>query len=153
MAGSILKAKITVNEEALRRIKERLAGAAKKVHQHRLSVGIHEADSHEEAKGYDGKPTGIDVVTEAMIHEFGAHGTPERSWLRSWYAEAVKDLAEKWGKELHDWITTGAASLAPLSSATEAERTKHGLSAGPPLYATGQLVKVIRAMLDAQFVD
>ncbi len=168
------RSRFKLNEETIRRVKKLLAGAAKTVHQHRSSVGIHEGEAHAAALDYNGTPTNQDIVTVAMANEFGHAGLPERSWLRSWYdqnldrlkresskamkaeykgdATAVANLDRKWRDELKEWIETGFAALESLAPATIEAREKAGLAGDPPLYATGQLVKAIRGMLDAEYV-
>jgi hypothetical protein len=183
-----LHAKLELNEEFLAKVKEKLLGAAKLVHNHRLSVGLHEAEASaaavkiasgqhntDKAKNdYRGKEAAIALIDVAMIHEFGI-GVPDRSWLRTWFDQnverlkvecteamraeysgdehAVQELAKKLGEELKAWISTGAAGLEPLSEATKRERVAAGLPADPPLFATGQLVRSLRAMFDAEYVD
>ncbi len=169
MAKAKLTASLHLEPGVLARVKALLRGAPKHVHNHRLSTGIHEGEAHAKKVQYDGRAAAIDLIEAAAIQEFG-----DRSWLRTWFDQneprlkeeatagmraeyqgdpgAIQTLAKKWGHELADWIQTGEANLKALQPATIAARTKAGLPAGPPLFATGQLVKAIRAMADAEYV-
>lgn len=174
MAGrQLFKASLDINASAFRRAVEMLRGAPKRVHNHRLSVGIHEEEAHAEKKNYQGQPTHTELIEAAYAHEFGTAGLPTRSFLRTWYdqnierlkkesteamrreyegdTEAVDALAHKWGLELFNWLIRNEAGLEPLSAKTIEERQKAGLPDGPPLVATTQLALAIRAMADGQY--
>lgn len=170
----MIKAKFHLNQQAIDRTKKRLDDIGRSVKPHKLSVGIHEAEGAAMALGYDGKPGDSPLVDVAADHEFGAGSLPERSWLRTWFdqnvtrlkqeskdamiaerkgdASGVERLDAKWRDELKEWIETGYAALESLAPSTAAERQKQGLPTDPPLFATGQLVRSIRGMLDGSYI-
>jgi len=164
--GDAIKANVRVSDEAMARVKRRLAGAADRVHQHRAHVGILEDYGGEEKLDYYGKPTGMTVAQVAMIHEMNG-----RSWLRTWFDQhldqikremteamrleyegdndAVGRQAMLWSVELKHWIKSQEGNLKDLSPSTVAEKQRAGLPfPDVPLLATGQLVESIKAMLD-----
>lgn len=169
-----MTASAKVSEAAIARVRAIYAGAPNRVHRHRLTVGLHEMHGAHDAKvDYFGEPTDAQVIDAGYFAEFGL-GQPQRSWLRAWFdanvdrlkaesteamrkefngdGDAVLLLARKWSTEIRDGITSGDLALAPLSDRTKAQRAKAGLSEGPPLFATGQLVEAIHGMADAEVV-
>lgn len=165
--------KMKFNEALVKRVNERLRGAGKKAHPHRLTLGIHEAEASRPKLNYDGIPTDTSLIVVAFAHEFGL-GVPQRSFIRAWvdrnverlraesteamraeYAgdtTAVRERVEKWWRELLDWIEEEEAGFVALSLRTIADRVKAGVPEYPPLKATGQLVRAIRAMADGDYV-
>lgn len=162
---------LELNEDAIARVRERLRGAVGKVAAHRLTVGIHETDGGDGKRDYAEKEGQRTLAAVAMDHEYGTDVLPERSWLRSWFdantdrlrqemtaamrgeyqgkEDAVRALGEKWREELRDFIGKGEGSLTPITLDTYKRKEAAGLSSPEtPLYATGQLVEAIAAMLD-----
>jgi hypothetical protein len=168
-----LRATLKINPSIIGKVKALLRGAPAHVHQHRLTVGIHEDEAHKEKTGYEGQQESVELAMVAFYNEMGI-GVPERSFIRSWFDEniarlktestdamreeysgnqsAVDDLAHKWAEEVIARLVTGSAGLTPLSPETVRARQKAGLPDGPPLVARGQLVKAIRAMADSKYV-
>lgn len=158
-----------VNDQAIARVKARMADATK-VRAHDVRVGITEESGRQKIIKYTGEEGAAEVWLVALAHEFGTDVLPQRSWFRSWFdrnaermrremttalnaerkgdKQAVKRLAQKWRDELRAWITTDAAHLAPLAERTQRQRAQMGLAEGPPLFAIGQLVDAIRATVD-----
>lgn len=183
MNRSVIKMHAHLEQGVMQRAKEILRGASERVHQHRVSVGVHETEGEKPKNNYEGKTTASRLVDIMTVHEFGGHTTiggvdveiPERSWLRSWFdqnlsrlkseateamraeyrgdAKAIERAAAKWHHELADWIANDEAGLVPLSAITVAKRVKAGLAEGPPLFATGQFVAAIRALADGEYVS
>jgi hypothetical protein len=166
MGAVKVNAHVDLNRGAMDHAKERLRGAAERVHQHRAHVGILEDDGGQEKIGYDGKPTGATVAQVAMYHELN-----ERSWLRTWFdqnleklkgemsaamrleyqgdKDAVDRQALAWAADLRRWVDTQEGHLKALSTVTIEKKQAHGLAhPDVPLLATGQLVESIKAMLD-----
>lgn len=155
-----------VNDEVITRVKARLKERARKLAPHRLTIGIHEADGAHPKLDYDHKETDATVVQVAATHEFGG-----RSWLRSWFdrnrnrlvhemnavmksefkgdKDAIAKAGERWANELREWIEMEDAHLKRLKPSTVAAKERAGLDRpGTPLYATGELVAAIKAMMD-----
>jgi hypothetical protein len=64
-------------------------------------------------------------------------------------AQAFNKQAREWESELREWIEYGDGNLPSLQSSTVTAKRKSGLSSPEtPLFATGQLVAAIKAMLD-----
>lgn len=158
---------LELNEQAIRKAAEKLAGATRRVHQHRATVGINEGEDAEEKVNYEGQPTATRLVEVAAIQEL-AEGRPFiRNWfdskvdehkremtaaMRAEYEEenegALEVQVAAWAEELKNYVASGEANLKGLTPRTIAEREKAGLSGEPPLYATGQLVHAITGKLD-----
>jgi len=141
-----------------------------------IKVGSRKANTDRAKKNYRGGESHSYLIDVAAVHEFGSGwaNLPERSWLRSWFdlnldrlereatsamhaeyagdKEAVTSLAGKWSDELRHWISSDVARLAPLAESTEKARAAAGLPAGPPLYATHQLVDAIRGLADGRYI-
>lgn len=97
-------ATIKLDEKAMERARKMLKGAPKRVHQHRLSVGIHEQEASAQTvkpasqapqtnrlkMGYR-KISDAKLIDVALFHELGL-GVPERSWLRSWFDTKLDTL-------------------------------------------------------------
>lgn len=162
----MIRATAKVHPEVVDRVKKRIDHAAKQAHAHRVSVGIHEADGAAHKIDYEGKETDATVVEAAAAHEFG-----DRSWLRSWFDRnrsrlihdmnaamladfkgdhgAIAKFGERCATELREWIEMEDAHLKRLQPSTVAAKQRAGLDRpGTPLYATGELVAAIRAMMD-----
>lgn len=150
----------------MKRVKDRLREQAKKAREHLISVGIHEADGAHPKLDYDHKETDATVVEVAASHEFSG-----RSWLRSWFDRnrnrlvhemnavmkadfkgdhgAIAKAGERWANELREWIEMEDAHLKRLQPSTVAAKERAGLDRpGTPLYATGEFVAAIKAMMD-----
>lgn len=162
----MMKATAKVNTEVVARAKKQLEKQSEKAIPHRISVGIHEADGAHPKLDYDHKETDATVVQVAATHEFGG-----RSWLRSWFdrnrnrlvhemnavmkaefkgdKDAIAKAGERWANELREWIEMEDAHLKRLKPSTVAAKERAGLDRpGTPLYATGELVAAIKAMMD-----
>lgn len=175
--SSPVAVKVKINEEALRRVKHALRGAAERVHRHRGTVGIHEIEGGDPKHSYEGKDDGEATLAEvATAHEFGAGNLPDRSWLRSWVdanetrlrdemtkamrAEfqgdktAVERQSSLWAKELRAWVEQQEGHLLPVTIDTlKAKIDAHLPHPDVPLVATGQLVSAIKAHLDGNPVE
>jgi hypothetical protein len=168
--GRFVHGESQVNEPAMARVKERLREQVKRAVAHRLTLGIHEADGGKPKLDYHGNETGTPLVVVAAAHELGL-GVTERSWLRSWFDnsrqrleremvaamraefggdhDAVRRQGETWQQELQEWIEAGDGGLTSLMPSTIAQKERAGLQQPEtPLYATGELVAAIKAMLD-----
>lgn len=162
----MMRATAKVNTEVVQRAKRQLDKKAQQARAHRVSVGIHEADGAHPKLDYDHKETDATVVEVAGAHEFGG-----RSWLRSWFDRnrnrlvhemnavmkadfkgdrgAIAKAGERWANELREWIEMEDAHLKRLKPATVAAKERAGLDRpSTPLYATGELVAAIKAMMD-----
>lgn len=158
--------------DRVRRARNRIGAASSGSPSHRISIGIH---GDEAALAYDGSTSDVTLVEVAAAHEYGLGHTPERSFIRSWFdtnrprlarelkfaeaaellggnPDAMKQLAQRWQSEVRAGITSRAAGLRALAPATIAERERAGIGQETPLYATGQLVEAIRAMVDGEYV-
>lgn len=165
-----MKVDVEFNDDAIQRVKERLEQKARIAKAHRFSIGIHEADGAESKDSYAGAKQSLSVATVASYLEFGSATQPERSYIRSWFdsnlarfkreaveamrheyeghSSAVEDTAQRWNNELVEWIKAGEGNPEPLAAYTIEERTKAGLSASPPRFATGQLVRAIKMLAE-----
>lgn len=159
-----LKVSASWNDALIARVKLRMRDKGKAQHDHRIELGIPPEEADKPALGYDGKSTGATLGQVAWWNEFGTDTLPERSWFRSWFdanAERLRremvvgmrsldlvSLGTRWARELRAHVVSGEAHLAPDSLETQAAREHAGLEANPPLFATGQLVNAVRAMLD-----
>lgn len=169
----MIKPTVHINHDAIKHVKaeaHKRSEEAKHVINHRASVGIHEAEGSVNKVEYDGKTSGATLTEVGLAHEFGIR-VPERSWLRTWVdsnkprlqremfevarraykgdSSAFETQANKWAGELRAWIGEGAGGLPSLAPATILQKQQYGLSKPEtPLYATGQLVEAIKAMLD-----
>ena len=162
-----MKMTFQMDPQALERIKARMREIAGRVPSAHWSIGLHEEDGEVPALGYDGKPTTAKLIEVALAHEFGTGRLPDRSWLRACFdanavrwrtamvraarAEfqrgetgAIEALAHEMLDTFRAWIADDVGELAPLARTTIAERIAHGLPAGPPLKAIGQLVESIK---------
>ncbi len=172
--GAMVRIRVEISHAALERAKERLRGAAARVHQHRVTVGLHETVMGKAKRDYQGKDTQSTLGEVMAAHEFGAGPVPARSWLRDWFDERRAELAERMKAAMHDeyeHYTTGLrrspamlafaqdtlagliarlrAGLEPeLSPATKRARKRAGLPEGPPLVATEQFVSALGARVD-----
>lgn len=167
----MIRATAKVNPEIVERVKKRIEERAGKAHAHRVSVGIHEADGAKHKLDYNHEETAISLVEVAAAHEFGKGNLIERSWLRSWFdrnrsrlihemndamraeyhgdSEAIPKAGERWANELREWIEMEDGHLNRLSPTTVAKKERAGLDRpATPLYATGDLVAAIKAMMD-----
>lgn len=169
-----VRATVRINDEAFRRAAERLRGAAAHVHNHRVTLGLHE-DRAEAAKvDYAGRETAQRLVQVAAVHEFGAGPVPARSFLREWFDDSrealIEQMREAMRGEYQEYRTglerspamvafgtdiLGAlvarmrAGLDPeLAASTVRRRRAAGLAEGPPLIATTQLVRALAAKVD-----
>lgn len=164
-----------VNQQALARVKARMEAKARraKASQHDVRVGINQEDGGKPIIKYTGEEGTATLGYVALAHEFGA-GVPMRSWFRSWFdahaercrrqmrtamqaerqgnTTAVEVLAVSWAHSMRAWITTSEAGLRGLKDSTKRQRERAGLSAEPPLFAIGQIVAAIRAMVDGKVV-
>lgn len=164
-----------VNKQALARVRGKLAAKAKraKMTKHDVNVGINADDGAKPVIKYTGEEGEQTLAYVALAHEFGA-GVPMRSWFRTWFdanaernrrqmkaamkaeqqgnTQAVTLLAIQWASEMRARITSDNASLRPLADSTKRQRKRAGLTEGPPLFAVGQIVEAIRAMVDGKVV-
>ena len=63
--------------------------------------------------------------------------------------EAISKAGERWANELREWIEMEDAHLKALQPSTVAAKQRAGLDRpGTPLFATGELVASIKAMMD-----
>ena len=173
-----VKAKVSatyfVDNRVIARVKAKLASEAKKIKQHDVKVGIHEADGGKPIIKYTGEEGAETLGYVALAHEFGA-GVPMRSWFRGWFdaniercrkemsaamqaerkgnTQAVALLSMKWAYEMRARIATNSGGLAPLAESTRRQRTNAGLAEGPPLMAIGQIVEAIKPMVDGLMVS
>lgn len=174
MSGVKLKASVNVNSAAVMRVKAALRAKGEQLREDRITVGLHDSEGAAATENYKGKPGITPLLYTMMCHEFGTDVLPERSWFRSWFdqnanrfkleaiqakreeyhgdASAIERLAAQWRDELRAWIADDQAGLLPLLPATEAARVRAGLTAGPPLHATGQFVSAIQAYIDGGLV-
>ena len=177
--GGTLKCGLYLNAAAFSAARERLRDAPKRIHQHRITIGIHEDKGAEEKHNYRGEGSGTSVAEVAAVHEFGAGPVPSRSFIRDWFDERREDFAaeltsamrkqyqseesgQKIAPSIADFATDALDSmkariesgdeLEPLSEATERARERAGLSIGPPLLATSQLLNALEAKVDGFFV-
>jgi hypothetical protein len=174
MSGVKLNASVSYNEAFAARVTARLKEKGKALKANRAFVGIPAEEATTSKTDYAGNPSKVSVIDVALAHEFGTDVLPERSWFRSWFdqnanrlkiemtaakraeysgeEDAVERQAVKWALDLRAWVADGQAGLAPLDDRTVRARGKAGLPSGPPLFATGQLVNSIRALLDGKDV-
>lgn len=168
--GVKFTANMEVRDGVINRAKEMLRGAAEKIAQHRVTVGIHEDEGGEAKVDYDGSDSASSLALVAMWHEFGTGTIPDRSFLRQWHdtnlprlkqamkvamqeeyggnKSAVHELADRWADEVRRLIESGA-TFAALRQRTIARKSAAGLSdANKPLIATRQLINAIRARVD-----
>jgi hypothetical protein len=157
---------MTLDHHAVERVKNLLKRQSERAHPHLASVGIHEADGAEPKVDYRGKKTDESLAEVAAQHELNG-----RSWLRTWFDENTAKLRKEmteamreefdgdtdavgrramiWAVDLRHWIASQEGHLEALSPRTVALKQLAGLSKPDvPLYATGQLVEAIKAMLD-----
>jgi hypothetical protein len=164
-----------VNKQAIARVQAKLRAKAKqaKAQKHDVRVGINQADGSKRIIKYTGEEGAPTLAYVALAHEFGA-GVPMRSWFRTWFdanaernrrqmaaamreeargnTQAVPLLAIRWASEMRLRITSDDAGLRPLADSTQRQRKRAGLAEGPPLFAIGQIVEAIRAMVDDKVV-
>lgn len=169
---------VRINEQAFHLAKERLRKAAKVVHQHRVTIGIHEDQSEQAKVDYKGHTTHLKLVEAAAIQEFGAGPIPARSFIRDWFdqhrSQFLAEMKEAIKKELEGYTTGLERSqaitdfaqrlldglkarmeegLSPeLADSTVRAREAAGLPGGPPLIATKQLINAIGAKVDGFLV-
>lgn len=170
MAGVHGRARVHINPGVIARAKQLMQQRASAAEPHRVTIGIHEAEGSQPKLGYDGKDSGATLAQVAAAHEFGA-GVPTRSWLRTWFdqnraqlthdmaatmkraylgdADAFERQGEAWAASLRDWIEYHDGGLKALAATTLEAKERAGLpSPETPLFATGQLVAAVKAMLD-----
>jgi len=170
-----MHATMVLNEHAFDRARRTLRGAPRRVKQHRVTVGLHEDEGARRKRGYDYAEGNALLILVATVHEFGAGPTPDRSFVRSWFDsnldelkrdahaamvaeyngdhEAVLKQARAWGDNLRAWIMDNRAALAELKQSTKRARRANDLQEGPPLVATEQLARALRAMVDGEYVS
>lgn len=163
------------NHDVIARAKGLLRDKAKKAkaQKHDVRVGINQEDGRQRIIKYTGEEGEQTLAYVALAHEFGA-GVPMRSWFRSWFdanaercrremkqamqeevrgnTQAIPLLAIKWASEMRARVASGDAGLKPLAESTRKARARAGLSTDPPLFAIGQIVAAIRAMVDGKVV-
>lgn len=164
-----ITASVDYRQAVAARVKARLKEKGKALREQRVAIGLPEEAGTTAKTGYRGAPAGASIIDVMAMHEYGL-GVPERSWFRSWFDAnanrlkleataakreeyrgadgAIESLAIQWALELRQWVTEDGAHLKPLASATRDARRRAGLDEGPPLYATGQFVEAIRALVD-----
>jgi hypothetical protein len=176
---STFHGKVEINDHAFKALAQRLRGLKGILHNHRITVGIHEDKGAADKLGYDGKPSGLTVAEVATIQEHGAGSIPARSFVGEWFDERrdhfVDELKQASREELENYRTGqetspamaefGSRSLETmkeriragldpeLADATVKARQKHGLPDGPPLIATKQLIGTLSAKVDGREVQ
>lgn len=73
-------------------------------------VGIPSSEAHKAGEG-------ITVLEKAIIHEFGTEHIPERSFLRSTFAEKKNNTVEILGVETKKYLNNGGDVKNPYSKA------------------------------------
>jgi hypothetical protein len=171
MRASRPNVRVQLNEGALRRAAGMLIAKARQIEPHEVTVGIHAAEGEQPKQNYQGRGGSASLIETALTHEFGGGAQPDRSWLRTWVdqnhdrleREMVRSMCQAfrgnhsemqrqagaWRDELRAWIAEQEGHLVALSPETVERKSAAGLPRPDvPLYATGQLVQAIAAVLD-----
>lgn len=161
---------LDVGAAAIRRAREQLQNAPKRVSRHRATVGLHDDAGGMAKWDYHGAPMRSTLAQVMVAHEFGTDVLPERAWLRGWFDANVgslasgmreamrsefkgdRDAVRNWVRMVADvwraWLNEGG-DFVGLSPATIARKTAAGLAApDTPLVAVKQFVQGFAGRLD-----
>lgn len=175
MSKRIVTADFKFNKDAIEEFKKLAEQKqAAMIHRHDVTIGLQGESSNDPQLDYHGNATGMTVIDNAFIHEFGTNGQPERSWLRSWFDSNEKTLQERMigaskksakedgsedpiadftmatSRSMKRWMASNSNGNPMLTPRTLQQREDAGIYGDTPLVATRQTIKAISGALDGR---